>query len=144
MYNRWNRSFSVKIFEVGPRDGLQNEKTIISTALKVQLIERLVQCGIKNIETTSFVSPKWVPQMGDASQVMQKLSKSLDARYTVLVPNLKGWQEALKSNVSDIAIFAAASESFSKKNINCSIQESLERFKPVMEEAKKHDVRVRG
>ncbi len=139
-----NLPSSVKIVEVGPRDGLQNEKAIIDTAVKVELIEKLSETGLSVIEATSFVSPKWVPQMADNNAVLMALKQKEGLHYPVLVPNLKGFQGALDSGVKEIAIFAAASESFSQKNINCSINESIERFIPVIEAAKQHGIEVRG
>ena len=122
----------VKIIDVGPRDGLQNEKQNIPTATKLELIRRLEQAGLRQIESAAFVSPKWVPQMADHSEVMQEVMRTRKAGvgYPVLVPNLKGFEAALAAGVEEIAIFAAASEAFSQKNINCSIAESLERFVP--------------
>lgn len=134
----------VKIVEVGPRDGLQNEKIIISTEIKIELIERLANAGLKNIESASFVSPKWVPQMGDASQVMQGIKRQRDVTYSALVPNLKGMQWAIDTGVQEIAIFTAASEAFCQKNINCSIAESLDRFAGIVDLAKQHNIAVRG
>ena len=134
----------VKIVEVGPRDGLQNEKIIISTEIKIELIERLADAGLKNIESASFVSPKWVPQMGDASQVMQGIKRQRDVTYSALVPNLKGMQWAIDAGVQEIAIFSAASEAFCQKNINCSIAESLDRFAGIVDLAKQHNIAVRG
>ncbi len=135
---------AVRIVEVGPRDGLQNEKQIVSCADKVQLIESLAQAGIRHIEAGSFVSPKWVPQMADSLQVMQNMQRLNNVRYAALTPNLKGFQQALEAGASEVAIFAAASESFSQKNINCSIDESLQRFIPIMEHAKSLNLPVRG
>lgn len=134
----------VKIYEVGPRDGLQNEKTIVPAAVKIELIERLAAAGFRFIEATSFVSPKWVPQMGDAAEVMAGITRQDGVTYSTLVPNERGMEGALAAGVKEIAVFAAASESFSQKNINCSIDESFERFAPVLESAKEHGVRVRG
>lgn len=134
----------VKVVEVGPRDGLQNERTPIPTAVKLELIHRLADCGIPVVESTSFVSPKWVPQMADHQEIVKGLQKKPGVRYPVLVPNMKGLESALACGVEEIAVFAAASESFSKKNINCSIAESIERFLPVMETAKQQGVAVRG
>ena len=134
----------VKIVEVGPRDGLQNESQLVPAAVKVALIDRLGMAGLKAIEATAFVSPKWVPQMGDAAEVMASLPRRHGVSYPVLVPNLKGFEQALAAGVEEIAIFAAASEAFSQKNINCSIAESLERFRPVMEAARQNGIRVRG
>ena len=134
----------VKIVEVGPRDGLQNEPQLVPAAVKVELIDRLGQAGLKAIEATAFVSPKWVPQMGDAAEVMASLPRRPNVTYPVLVPNLKGFEQALAAGVEEIAVFGAASEAFSQKNINCSIAESLERFRPVAEAARSHNIRVRG
>lgn len=134
----------VKIVEVGPRDGLQNENQLVPSAVKVELIDRLGMAGLKAIEATAFVSPKWVPQMGDAAEVMANLPRRHGVSYPVLVPNLKGFEQALAAGVEEIAVFAAASEAFSQKNINCSIAESLERFRPVMEAARQNGIRVRG
>ncbi|QEM82211.1 hydroxymethylglutaryl-CoA lyase [Halomonas binhaiensis] len=139
---------SVRLVEVGPRDGLQNEPEPISTEIKLELIERLADAGHTHIEAASFVSPKWVPQMADHSQVMRALMHEgkgrPDINYSALTPNLKGLEEALASGVQEVAVFGAASESFSQKNINCSIAESLERFAPVVERARAEGVRVRG
>ena len=134
----------VKIVEVGPRDGLQNESQLVPSAVKVALIDRLGMAGLKTIEATAFVSPKWVPQMGDSSEVMAGLPRRAGVSYPVLVPNLKGFEQALAAGVGEIAVFGAASEAFSQKNINCSIAESLERFRPVAEAARSHNIRVRG
>ncbi|MBK7135793.1 MAG: hydroxymethylglutaryl-CoA lyase [Rhodocyclales bacterium] len=134
----------VKIVEVGPRDGLQNESQIVPAAVKIELIERLGAAGLQTIEATAFVSPKWVPQMGDSSEVMAGLPRRAGVSYPVLVPNLKGFEQALAAGVGEIAVFGAASEAFSQKNINCSIAESLERFRPVAEAARSHNIRVRG
>ena len=134
----------VKIVEVGPRDGLQNEGKIVPTAMKLDLIERLVKAGLKNIEATSFVSPKWVPQMGDHIQVMSGLKQYPGVSYSVLTPNLKGFEAAAQSGAKEVAVFAAASEAFSARNINCSIAESLERFEPVMQSAQRLGIKVRG
>lgn len=135
---------SVRLYEVGPRDGLQNEKEILPVAAKIELINRLSQAGLTHIEATSFVSPKWVPQMGDAAEVMKGITRKAGVSYSVLVPNEKGMEGAVAAGVTEIAVFAAASESFSQKNINCSIAESLERFKPVMAAAQAHNIKVRG
>lgn len=134
----------VKIVEVGPRDGLQNEKQAIDTATKVELIARLGATGLKHIEATAFVSPKWVPQMADNSEVMRQITRLDGISYPVLTPNLKGLEAALEVGATEVAVFAAASEAFSQKNINCSIAESIERFVPVVELAKQHGVAVRG
>jgi isopropylmalate/homocitrate/citramalate synthase len=135
---------SVRIVEVGPRDGLQNESTIVPLAAKVALIEALVEAGLKTVESGSFVSPKWVPQMADTAEVMAAITRHAGVSYPVLVPNLKGLEGALAAGVDEIAVFGAASESFSRKNINCSIAESLERFRPVVEAALARNIRVRG
>ena len=125
----------VKIVEVGPRDGLQNEKTIVPLAVKVELIDRLSDTGLPVIEAGAFVSPKWVPQMADTAEVLAAIRRRPGVGYPVLVPNTKGLEQAIASGVEEIAIFGAASEAFSAKNINCSIAESLERFRPVAEAA---------
>jgi hydroxymethylglutaryl-CoA lyase len=130
--------------EVGPRDGLQNEKASVPTEIKVGLIDRLTDAGFPAIEATSFVSPKWVPQMADNAQVMAAIRRKPGVRYPVLTPNVKGFEAALAAGCDEVAVFVAASETFSKKNINCSIAESLERARPVTEAAKAHGVRVRG
>lgn len=135
---------SVRLWEAGPRDGLQNESAFVPTAIKIELIERLVDAGLCHIEAASFVSAKWVPQMADGSDVLAGLSRKPGVIYQALVPNMRGLDSALASGVTDVAIFAAASESFSKKNINCSIEESFDRFRPVMDAADQHGVRVRG
>lgn len=134
----------VKIYEVGPRDGLQNETQVVDTAVKVELIDRLSGAGLSYIEATSFVSPKWVPQMGDATDVMTAINRKDGVVYPVLVPNEKGMENAMAAGVQEIAIFTAASESFTQKNINCTIAESLERFTPVMAIAKERNIKVRG
>ena len=135
---------AVRVVEVGPRDGLQNEAKTVSTATKVTLIERLADAGLKTIEAGSFVSPKWVPQMADTAAVMQALKRRAGVAYQVLVPNLKGFEAARAAKADEVAIFAAASETFSRRNINCSIAESIDRFVPVMDAAKAAGVRVRG
>jgi len=134
----------VKIVEVGPRDGLQNEKMMVPTAVKVALINRLSAAGLTSIEITSFVSPKWVPQMADQEDVCIAIKRRPGVSYPVLVPNLIGLEKAVALNVDEIAVFAAASESFSAKNINCSISDSLERFAGVITRARQHQIRVRG
>jgi hydroxymethylglutaryl-CoA lyase len=134
----------VKIVEVGPRDGLQNEKQTVTTATKLELIERLGQAGLREIEATAFVSPKWVPQMGDHAEVMQQLKRRPGVNYPVLTPNIKGFEAAVAAGATEVAVFAAASESFSRRNINCSIAESIERFKPVFAAAKEQGIKVRG
>jgi hydroxymethylglutaryl-CoA lyase len=130
--------------EVGPRDGLQNEPGIVPTEVKVGLIDRLTDAGLQAIEATSFVSPKWVPQMGDAAQVMAAIRRRPGVRYPVLTPNMQGFEAALAAACDEVAVFVAASETFSHRNINCSIAESLERVRPVIDAAKTHGVRVRG
>ncbi|XP_078279299.1 hydroxymethylglutaryl-CoA lyase, mitochondrial isoform X1 [Rhinoraja longicauda] len=134
----------VKIVEVGPRDGLQNEKVIVPADVKIQLINLLSEAGLSVVEATSFVSPKWVPQMADQQQVMQGIRKYPNVSYPVLTPNLKGFESALKAGATEVAIFGAASEMFSKRNINCSIDESLQRFEEVMKAAKDTNIQVRG
>lgn len=134
----------VKIFEVGPRDGLQNEDDIIPTEQKIELIDALSQLGFKNIEATAFVSPKWVPQMADSSDVMAGIHRNPNVRYSALTPNLQGLEKALDAKVDEVAVFASASETFSQKNINCSIAESLERFETLIERAHHFDIPVRG
>ena len=134
----------VKIVEVGPRDGLQNEATLISASDKIALIEMLSDAGIKYIESGSFVSPKWVPQMATSTEVFQKVNRSEGVTYAALTPNMRGFESAMEVNVDEVAIFGAASESFSQKNINCSIEESIERFTPIMASAKKANIKVRG
>jgi hydroxymethylglutaryl-CoA lyase len=135
---------SVKIVEVGPRDGLQNEKGVISAVDKIKFIDLLSDTGLKTIEATSFVSPKWVPQLADADEVYKGIKQKPGVSYPVLVPNEKGMERALAAGVKEIAVFTAASESFNQKNINASIAESIERFKPVMAMAAKASIKVRG
>jgi hydroxymethylglutaryl-CoA lyase len=134
----------VRIVEVGPRDGLQNEQQPISTADKIELIQRLVQAGISHIEVGSFVSPKWVPQMADSLAVMQGITRKESVRYAALTPNKQGFDQAIEAQANEVAIFAAASESFSQKNINCSIAESLQRFEEIIAAAKIKNIPVRG
>lgn len=134
----------VKIVEVGPRDGLQNEKNIVPTEIKVEFINKLSESGLKNIEVTSFVSPKWIPQIADNAEVFQKINKKMDISYPVLIPNIKGLKNALKVGVKEIAIFGTASETFSKKNTNCSINDNMKNVKIIIENALKHDIKVRG
>jgi hydroxymethylglutaryl-CoA lyase len=134
----------VTIVDVGPRDGLQNEKQMIPAAVKVELVDRLTDAGFTAIEVTSFVSPKWVPQMSDATDVMAGIRRKPGVVYSVLVPNMKGFEAALPAKPDEIVVFGAASEAFSQKNINCSIDESIARFAPVAEAALKHGIRVRG
>ncbi|MEP9379627.1 hydroxymethylglutaryl-CoA lyase [Aquabacter sp. CN5-332] len=139
-----SRPARVRIVEVGPRDGLQNEKGTVPLAAKVALIDALSAAGVSVIESGSFVSPKWVPQMADTAEVLAGIRKRPGVRYPVLVPNLKGLEAALASGVEEVAVFAAASEAFSLKNINCSIEESLDRFAPVMDAAREAGIAVRG
>jgi isopropylmalate/homocitrate/citramalate synthase len=134
----------VRIVEVGPRDGLQNEPNSVPTAVKVELIERLADAGLPAVEATAFVSPKWVPQMADHSEVLKTLRRKPGVSYPVLVPNMKGFEAAAAAGAKEIAVFGAASETFSRKNINASIAESLERFAPVCEAARAKGIRVRG
>ena len=134
----------VRIVEVGPRDGLQNEKTIVAASDKIALIDRLSDCGLRSVEATSFVSPKWVPQLADAAEVYAGIRKRDGVSYPVLVPNEKGYDRAREVGVSEIAVFTAASEAFNQKNINAGIDASLQRFEPVMARAKADGVKVRG
>ena len=135
---------SVRMVEVGPRDGLQNEAQIVPAAVKIALIERLAASGLASIEAGSFVSPKWIPQMADTAAVLAGLERRAGVSYPVLVPNMQGFAAAKAAHVEEIAIFAAASESFSRRNINCSVAESLQRFAPVAKAAAEHGMRVRG
>lgn len=134
----------VKLVEVGPRDGLQNEKNPVPAAVKIELIHRLQAAGLTEIEVTSFVSPKWVPQMADNVDVMAGIERKAGVRYSVLTPNLQGFEAALKSSPDEIVVFGAASEAFSQKNINCSIAESMARFAPVVQAARAAGIYVRG
>ncbi|NUS60555.1 MAG: hydroxymethylglutaryl-CoA lyase, partial [Lysobacter sp.] len=134
----------VRIVEVGPRDGLQNEKTLVPTPAKIELIDRLSATGLSTIEATSFVSPKWVPQLADAAEVFTGIARKPGVRYPVLVPNEQGYDRARAVGVDEVAVFTAASEAFNKKNINATIDESIERFRPVVERARADGVRVRG
>ncbi|APW39873.1 hydroxymethylglutaryl-CoA lyase [Rhodoferax koreense] len=134
----------VKLVDVGPRDGLQNEKQMVPAAVKIELVQRLQQAGLKEIEVTSFVSPKWVPQMADAAEVMAGITRQPGVRYSVLTPNLKGFEAALATRPDEIVVFGAASEAFSQRNINCSIAESIERFRPVVEAARANGIYVRS
>jgi hydroxymethylglutaryl-CoA lyase len=134
----------VTLVEVGPRDGLQNEKQPVDAAVKIELVQRLQAAGLREIEVTSFVSPKWVPQMGDNAEVMTGVQRRSGVRYSVLTPNLKGFEAALASHPDEIVVFGAASEAFSQRNINCSIAESIERFRPVVAAAHEHSIKVRG
>ena len=134
----------VKLVDVGPRDGLQNEKQTVPAAIKIELVHRLQEAGLTDIEVTSFVSPKWVPQMADNAQVMAGVQRKAGVRYSVLTPNMQGFQAALQSKPDEIVVFAAASEAFSHKNINCSIEESIQRFAPVVQAAREAGIFVRG
>ncbi|HXV22646.1 MAG TPA: hydroxymethylglutaryl-CoA lyase [Alphaproteobacteria bacterium] len=134
----------VRMVEVGPRDGLQNEAATVPLAVKVELIDRLSATGLRVIEAGAFVSPKWVPQMADTAEVLVRIRRAPGVRYPVLVPNMKGLEAALSAGVEEIAVFGAASETFSQRNINCSIEESLERFRPVVAMAMSKGIRVRG
>ncbi len=134
----------VKIVDVGPRDGLQNEKGLVPAEIKIGLVHRLQDAGLKNIEVTSFVSPKWVPQMSDAAEVMAGIQRREDVVYSVLTPNMKGFEAAVASRPDEIVVFGAASEAFSQKNINCSISESIERFAPVVAAARAQGIKSRG
>ena len=134
----------VKIVEVGPRDGLQSEATFVPTLIKIDLINRLSALGFSTIEATSFVSPKWVPQMADHTEVFQAIDKRPCVHYPVLVPNLVGFHAAVKAGVKEISIFTAASESFTRKNINCTIDESFSRFMPIIEAATLENIKIRG
>src|SRR2546422_7589744 len=140
----WSVPDFVRIVEVGPRDGLQNEPGEMPTDVKIQLIERLADAGLPAVEATAFVSPKWVPQMADHAEVLQRVRRRPGVSYPVLTPNLKGFEAARAAGATEVAVFGAASEAVSRKNINCSIAESLERFRPVASEARKHGIKVRG
>jgi hydroxymethylglutaryl-CoA lyase len=134
----------VKIVEVGPRDGLQNEKEAVSAAVKIELVDRLSRAGFSNIEAASFVSPKWVPQMATSAEVMAGIARRAGTIYSALTPNMQGFEAALASRADEVVIFGSASEAFSQKNINCSIAESIARFEPVARAAKENGVRLRG
>ena len=134
----------IQIVEVGPRDGLQNEKEWVPTETKISLIEKLADAGLTKIEATSFVSPKWVPQLKDAHEVFTGIKRIAGVSYPVLTPNMKGFERALEADAKEIAVFSAASETFTQKNTNCSIEESINRFRPVLEEAQKNNIQVRG
>ncbi|RJF95445.1 hydroxymethylglutaryl-CoA lyase [Noviherbaspirillum saxi] len=134
----------VKIVEVGPRDGLQNEKETIPAEVKIELVDRLTDAGFVNIEAASFVSPKWVPQMATSAEVMDKIRRRPGVIYSALTPNMKGLEAAIAAKADEVVIFGAASEAFSQKNINCSIAESIERFRDVAQAAKQHHIRLRG
>ncbi len=139
-----NYPAQVEIVEVGPRDGLQNEKQEIPVAIKIELVDRLSAAGFKNVETGSFVSPKWVPQMASSAEVFAGIERKPGVIYSALVPNMKGFEAALAAGADEVVIFGAASEAFSQKNINCSIAESIERFRPVAEAAITHGLRLRA
>lgn len=134
----------VRIVEVGARDGLQNQPNAVSTEIKVNLIQRLAAAGIRHIEAGAFVSPRWIPLMADSAEVFRRLDRREDTVYSALVPNLKGMEQAAQAKVDEVAVFMAATESFSQRNTNCSIEEAFERAGPVLEMAKAHDIRVRG
>jgi hydroxymethylglutaryl-CoA lyase len=144
MPNKNNSRDRVEIIEVGPRDGLQNESANLPLQAKIDLIEALAEAGIRHIEAGSFVSPKWVPQMAESAAVFQQMKRQTGVIYSALTPNLQGFESALQANVDEVAIFTAASESFTQKNINCSIQESIDRFIPLIEQARAHSMRVRA
>jgi hydroxymethylglutaryl-CoA lyase len=139
-----NLPSKVKLVDVGPRDGLQNEKSPVPAAVKIELVHRLQDAGLTEIEVTSFVSPKWVPQMADAAEVMAGMQRKPGVRYSVLTPNMKGFESALTTKPDEIVVFAAASEAFSQRNINCSIADSIERFAPVVAAAKAAGIYTRG
>ena len=134
----------VTIYEMGPRDGLQNEKKLIATQDKIRLVDAITDCGFTKVEVTSFVSPKWVPQMSDAAEVLERIDRNKDVTYSALTPNIKGFNRALSAQATEVAIFAAATEGFSQANINCSIEASLARFAPVLKAAREHGILVRG
>jgi len=140
----WSVPDFVRIVEVGPRDGLQNERGELPTEVKIELIERLADAGLPAVEATAFVSPRWVPQMADHMEVLERIRRRPGVSYPVLTPNLKGFEAARAAGATEVAIFGAASEAFSRKNINCSIAESLERFRPVAEAAREAGIKVRG
>ena len=135
---------TVRLVEVGPRDGLQNEAIIVPSAVKIELIERLAAAGLSTIEATSFVSAKWVPQMADASEVLKGIRRQAGVSYPVLTPNLKGFDAAVEAGATEVAVFTAATEAFSQKNINCSVAESIKRFEPVIAAAHAMDIKVRA
>ena len=134
----------VRVVEVGPRDGLQNEKQVVTLETKTTLVNKLAESGVSYIEAGSFVSPKWVPQMASSSELFESITRHEDVTYAALTPNLKGYQGAMNVNADEVAIFAAASEGFSQKNINCSISDSIARFKELSDQAKADNIRVRG
>lgn len=142
--NFQNFSNYVKIVEVGPRDGLQNEKKILPSTVKIDFINKLSETGLTSIETTSFVSSKWIPQMSDNSEVFKNINKKSNINYPVLVPNLRGLEQAMLMGVKEIAIFSSASETFSLKNINCTIDESIQRYEEVITQAKRDSLKIRG
>lgn len=144
LYNRDHIPKSVRVVEVGPRDGLQNEATPVSTDSKIQLINSLANAGLKTIEAGAFVSPKWVPKMADSMDVFKGITRKEGVRYAALTPNMKGMELALEAQTDEVAVFAAASEEFSQKNINCTIDDSLKRFEPVIARALAENVPVRG
>ena len=135
---------SVKIVEVGPRDGLQNEAENVPAKVKIELVELLVKAGVKSVEAGAFVSPKWVPQMASSAEVYESIEKKAGVSYPMLVPNMKGLEQAVASGVKEIALFAAATETFSRKNTNCSIAESIDRFAEVVKHAKAESIKIRG
>ena len=135
---------NVHLIDVGPRDGLQNEQQTIATAIKIELVNRLVQAGLKKVEAAAFVSPKWVPQMADASQVLKGIKRQPGLSFSALVPNMQGLEAALAAGVDEVVIFGAASETFSQKNINCSIAQSIERFAPVARATLQHGLKLRA
>ncbi|XP_012288888.1 hydroxymethylglutaryl-CoA lyase, mitochondrial [Orussus abietinus] len=139
---RWSND--IRVVEVGPRDGLQHESKVLDTSIKIKFIDMLSETGLRTIEVTSFVSPKWIPQMADNAEVFKKIKKNPSINYPVLVPNLKGLESALQVGVQEIAVFGAASEAFTRRNINCSIGESIDRFSEVISKAKKHNLKIRG
>lgn len=134
----------VKIVEVGPRDGLQNEGQPVSAETRIELIRRLVGAGLKNIAAVSFVSPKWVQKMAEATEVMKGIPRGSSVQYSALMPNLQGLEAAISAGLTEVAVFGAASEAFAQRNINCSIRESLERFRSVMEVARTNGIKVAG
>ncbi|MFZ3289625.1 MAG: hydroxymethylglutaryl-CoA lyase [Telluria sp.] len=144
MNSQANLPNKVKIIEVGPRDGLQNEQQAVSAAVKIELVDRLSKAGFQNIEAASFVSPKWVPQMATSTEVMAGITRREGAIYSALTPNMQGFDAALASHADEVVIFASASEAFSQRNINCSIEESIARFAGVAKAAKEHGLRLRG
>lgn len=135
---------SAKIFEMGPRDGLQNEQSPVTTQVKIELVNKLAESGLTLIETGSFVSPKWVPQMADSGDVFAGITRKAGVTYSALTPNMKGMEAAIKANADEVAIFGAASEAFSQKNINCGIKESILRFEPILQAAQDNNLKVRG